>query len=186
PIYTQDPNLKYVDKTRVALWNSIAAQFAATVSPSAQATLKAYYEQQLKAVKLMKDNGVMILAGSDLGGGWVIPGFSLHQEFRELAAAGLTPLQVLQATTLNGAKFVGREATMGAVEQGKNADLVLLDADPMSDVANLSRVSAVFLRGKHYSRAALDRLLADVAAGNATKALQPLSSLADPSHPPHH
>lgn len=186
PVYTQDPNLKYVDKTRVALWAQTGAQFAATVTPTAQATLRAYYDLRLKAVKLMQQSGVKILAGSDLGGGWVIPGFSLHQEFRELAAAGLTPLEVLQSTTLNGAQFAGRESTMGTVEKGKNADLVLLEANPLADVANLDKVSAVFLRGKLYSRAALDKLLADVAAGYAVQAMQPLSSLIDPNHPPHY
>ena len=109
----------------------------------------------------------------------------LHQEFRELAAAGLTPLEVLQATTLNGAKFIGREATMGTVEVGKNADLVLLDANPMVDVANLDRIGAVVLRGKYYSRANLDRLLADVATGYAAQPQQALSTLLDPSHAPH-
>ncbi|HEX2544133.1 MAG TPA: amidohydrolase family protein [Ramlibacter sp.] len=186
PVYTQDPNLKYVDKTRVAAWNAAAAQYASIVSPAAQQTLRNYYALQLKALKLMKDNGVKILAGSDLGGGWVIPGFGLHQEFRELAAAGLTPLEVLQATTLSGARFVGREATMGTVEAGKNADLVLLQANPLADVANLDRIDAVFLRGKFYARAALDKLLADVAAGYAAQPQRPLSTLVDPSHPPHY
>ena len=133
----------------------------------------------------MQQAGVKILAGSDLGGGWVIPGFSLHQEFRELAAAGLSPLQVLQATTLNGARFAGREATMGTVEQGKNADLVLLNGNPIADVANLHQVNAVFLRGKYYSRVALDKLLADVATGYAAQAAQPLATRVDPDHPPH-
>ncbi|CAN5774893.1 amidohydrolase family protein [soil metagenome] len=187
PIYTNDANLKYVDKARVASWRTVANQFATTVSASSQATLQAYYALQLKAVKLMKDNGVKILAGSDLGGGWVIPGFGLHQEFRELAAAGLTPLEVLQATTLSGARFVGREATMGTVEQGKNADLVLLDANPIADVANLDRVNGVFLRGRYYSRAALDKLLSDVAAGYAAQPEATAQSVtADPTHPPHY
>jgi Amidohydrolase family len=186
PVYTNDPNLKYVDKTRVASWKATGAQYAATVTPAAQATLQAYYALQLKAVKLLKDNGVKILAGSDLGGGWCIPGFSLHQEFRELAAAGLTPLEVLQATTRNGAQFAGRESTMGTVEKGKNADLVLLDANPLTDVANMDKVSSVFLRGKFYSRPALDKLLADVAAGYAAQPVKLFSAVIDPNHPPHY
>jgi hypothetical protein len=185
PVYTNDPNLKYVDKTRVALWTATAAQYASTITPSSQATLRAFYATQQKGAKLMQQNGVKILAGSDLGGGWCIPGFSLHQEFRELAAAGLTPLEVLQATTLNGAQFAGREASMGTVEKGKNADLVLLDGNPIADAANLDKVAAVFLRGKHYPRSALDKLLSDVATAYAAQSLKPLSSLIDPDHLPH-
>jgi cytosine/adenosine deaminase-related metal-dependent hydrolase len=75
---------------------------------------------------------------------------------------------------------------MGTVEKGKNADLVLLDANPIADVANLDKVSSVFLRGKFYSRATLDKLLATVAAGYAAQPTQPLSSLIDPDHPPHY
>jgi cytosine/adenosine deaminase-related metal-dependent hydrolase len=84
--------------------------------------------------------------------------------------------------TLNGAQFVGREATMGTVEQGNNADLVLLDANPIADVANLDKISAVVLKGKYYSRTALDRLLSDVAAGYAAAPLKELSTALDPTH----
>ena len=180
--FRQDPNLQYVDKTRRALWESIAQQYQSTVTPANRAVLQKYYTLQLKVVKMLQDNGVKIMAASDLGGGLVIPGFSLHQEFKELAAAGLTPLQVLQATTINGARFVGREATMGSVEAGKNADLVLLDANPLDDVANLDKVSAVFLRGKYYSRSALDKILANVSSAYATQPLRELWTALDPTH----
>ena len=182
PAYRNDPNLIYVDKTRRALWEARNAAYATTVTPSARATLQQFYQLRLKVTKLLQQNGVKILAGSDLGGGWVIPGFGLHQEVRELAAAGLTPLQILQATTLNGAQFLGREARMGTVDSGKNADLVLLDANPIADVANLDKISAVVLRGKYYSRSALDKLLSDVAAAYAAQPLLDLSTAIDPNH----
>ena len=185
PLYLTDPNLKYVDKTRLALWQQTAQVYTGHVTPESRAVIQQTYAQLLKIVKLMKQNGVPMLAGSDLGGGWVIPGFSLHQEFRELAAAGLSPLEVLQMTTLDGARFLGRESTMGTVEAGKNGDLVLLDGNPIADVANLDKVSSVFLRGKHYSRTALDKLLSDVAAAVAIEPLRPLASALDPNHPPH-
>lgn len=179
PAYLNDPNLKYVDKTRIALWNTIAAQYTATVPAPAQQTLQSFYALQRRMVGMMQQYGVKILAGSDLGGGWVIPGFSLHQEFAELAAAGLTPLQVLQAATLNGAQFVGREGTMGTVEPGKQADLVLLEANPLIDVAHLGR------RGKYFPAAELDKMLADAAHRYTAEPAKKVSSLADSSHPPH-
>ena len=131
------------------------------------------------AVKLMQDNGARILAGSDLGGDWVVPGFSLHQEFGELRAAGLSPLQVLQAATLSGAQFAGRDATMGSVEVGKLADLVLLDANPLEDSKNLDRIAAVFMRGKHFSRSALDKMLEQVAADYAAQPHPNMRAAAD-------
>ena len=87
----------------------------------------------------------------------------MHQEFRELAAAGLSPLEILQMSTLNVAEFLHREATMGTVDEGKNGDLVLLDANPIADVANLSKISAVVLNGKYFSQPQLEKLKADVA-----------------------
>jgi predicted amidohydrolase YtcJ len=85
-------------------------------------------------------------------------------------------------TTLNGAQFLNREATMGTVEPGKNADLVLLDANPIGDAANLSKIAAVFLNGKYFSKAALDKLKSDVAAAYNAQAVQPLSAVLDPNH----
>jgi hypothetical protein len=162
PLYRNDPNLKYLDRKRVAMWDSVGDQFA-KLPPSAVATLQKYYGLQKAVTVLMQKNGVKILAGSDTGGVWVIPGFGLHQEFHELAASGLSPLQVLQATTLNAAEFLHRDASAGTVEAGKDADLVLLDANPIVDVAALDKISGVVLRGKYFSKAGLDKLKSDVA-----------------------
>ena len=113
---------------------------------------------------------------------WVIPGFALHQEFALLAASGITPLEILQMTTLNGAQFLNREATMGTVALGKNADLVLPDANPIADVANMSKIAGVVLRGKYFSKAALDKLKADVAATYASVTIQTVAASVEPAH----
>lgn len=160
PLYRNDPALAHVDKDTRALWERLAHQYESTVPASAAATFQRYYSQQKQVVGLLARNGVKLMAGSDLGGIWVIPGISLHQEFEELAEAGLTPLQILQMTTLNGAAFLRREAEMGTVEAGKNADLVLLSENPLADVRNLSRISAVVLKGRYLDRKALDALIA--------------------------
>ncbi len=162
--YRTDPNLAYVNKSTRGLWELLGQAFTTTLPTTAVTTLSNFYAMQQKTLKMMKQSGVKMLAGSDLGGVWVIPGFSLHQEFRELAASGLTPLEILQMTTLNGAEFMNRTSTMGTVDEGKNADLVMLDANPVDDVANLSKISAVVLKGKYFSKSALDKLKSDVAA----------------------
>jgi imidazolonepropionase-like amidohydrolase len=92
-----------------------------------------------------------------------VAGFSLHQEFALLAQAGFSPLKILQMTTLNPAKFYGREATMGSVELGKDADLVLLDANPIESTVNLDRINAVVRNGAFYSRDSLDKKLREIA-----------------------
>lgn len=163
PAYAADPNLQYADPASRALWQDVANQFAKTVPEQVAATYRRFYELQMRIVKLFKEEGVSMLAGPD-GGQWAVPGFALHREFDELARAGLSPLDVLQMTTLDGARFLGREAHLGTVEEGKNADLVLLEANPVESTANLHRIGAVFLKGRYLDRVALDKLKAGVAA----------------------
>lgn len=175
--YRTDPNLMYVDKTTRATWEAAAVRFESNIPASAATTFRQYYAQQQTMPKFLKQNGVKLLAGSDLSSisPWVVPGFSLHQEYRLLAASGLSPLEILQSTTLNGAEFLGRQATMGTVEEGKNADLVLLDGNPIQDVANLDRISGVMLKGKYFSKDALDKMKSDVAAAQASQPARQLS-----------
>ena len=121
---------------------------------------KAAYRQmfatQQAVTRMMRQSGAIMLAGSDTGVAsvWVIPGFGRHEEFRELAAAGLSNLDILQMATLNGAQFLHREASMGAVEEGKNADLLLLDANPIADV---------LLKGRYLDRDGLAKMKSDTA-----------------------
>lgn len=181
PAYRNDANLAYVDRGRRALWQQVGAQFA-SLPASAAASLQQYYGLQQKVTKMMADSGVRMLTGSDLSGVWVVPGVSLHQEFRELAVAGLTPLAILQAATLNGAQFLHREATMGSVAPGKNADLVVLDANPLADVANLDKISGVVLRGKYFDAPALAKMKSDVAAAYAAQPAPTQAAALDPTH----
>jgi imidazolonepropionase-like amidohydrolase len=102
---------------------------------------------------------VPILAGTDELNPYVFPGFSLHDELALLVKAGLSPRDALRAATINPAKFFGKEATMGTVDVGKTADLVLLDADPLADIANTKKIRAVISRGRLLDREALDRML---------------------------
>ncbi|MBS0454868.1 MAG: amidohydrolase family protein [Proteobacteria bacterium] len=161
PAYRSDPNLRFMPAPVRQMWSELGAQFPQRISAADREVYRRLFNLQLRFTKLLQDAGVPLLAGSDMGGSiWVVPGFSLHQEFDLMAQAGLSPLQVLQAATLNGARFLQREGTMGTVEVGKNADLVLLDADPLQDVANLHKVSGVVRAGMYYPAPALHRLQA--------------------------
>ena len=183
PLFAADANLVYVPKDVKASWNAIAAGFTA-IPASGKASLRQYYDLQKTLTRLMKRGGVKMLAGSDSAriAVWMIPGFSLQQEFRELAAAGLSPLEILQMTTLNGAEFLGRTSTMGTVEEGKNADLVLLDANPIADVANFAKIGAVFLKGRYFSKTALDKLKSDLAGAVASQPAVSMSAVTMPDH----
>ena len=93
------------------------------------------------------------------------PGLSMGQEFQELARAGLSPLKILQMTTRDPARFLGRTETMGSVTVGKDADLVLLSANPLSEASNLTRISGVIRSGHYHSRDELALLRRRIASG---------------------
>jgi imidazolonepropionase-like amidohydrolase len=108
----------------------------------------------------MSRAGVPLLAGTDTGNPYCFPGFSLHDELVLLVKAGLTPTESLRAATLNPAKFFGLDQKLGTIEQGKLADLVLLEANPLEDIRNTQRIDAVIMNGRFYDRKALDKMLA--------------------------
>jgi imidazolonepropionase-like amidohydrolase len=116
------------------------------------------FAELMEVVRQMNRAGVALMAGTDLAGPR-IPGFSLHGELALLVAAGLTPLQALRAATLTPAIFSNRATEIGTVAAGKVADLVLLDADPLQDIRNTQRISAVLVGGKLLERGDLDALL---------------------------
>jgi imidazolonepropionase-like amidohydrolase len=120
-------------------------------------------------VRIFDEEGVKMMAGSDVGGsGWEIPGFALHQEFDQLAAAGLTPLRILQMATINAAEFLGRTDTMGTLEPGKDADIVLLGADPVENVAHLHDIAGVIRAGRYYSAETLTSTIESIAETHST------------------
>lgn len=123
-------------------------------------------------VGLLHEAGVPLLAGSDTGNPFVVPGFSLHTELELLVRAGLSSLAALRTATVNPARFLEATDSLGTVEAGKLADLVLLDADPLADIRNAAKIRAVITDGRYLDRTALDLLLADArrAAGPPTVA----------------
>ena len=158
PAYARDPDLKYVSADDRRMWTEIAHDFAVLPPPERNPVLARLWPLQLRLVKLFDEAGVPMMAGTDEGAQWLVPGASLHQEFDLLAQAGVPPLHVLRMATLNGAVFLGRGAAMGAVEPGKAADLVLLDADPTRAVAAMHTVRAVVRAGAFYDRDDLEAL----------------------------
>ena len=166
PEYESHPDLRYMPPKRIDTWRQVTAKFkklpAAMRSTYAQA-----YPRQLRLMKALSDAGVRMIAGTD--GGWLAgPGLNLQEEFAELAKAGIAPLKILQMTTINAAEYLDRADTMGRVAPGRDADLVLLEANPLEDAVNLGAIAGVVRAGVHYARPALDALRDRVAANRGT------------------
>lgn len=114
-------------------------------------------------VQSIRQNHNLMLAGTDssafLENEGDPPGVSLQDELALLVDSGFTPIEGLRAATLNPADFLGLSETLGSVEVGKTADLVLLDANPLDDIRNTERIAAVISRGRYLDRLTLDRLI---------------------------
>lgn len=163
--HSADPELAYIGP-------GIRATYQWRIDRAAKATTEAIAarhevnETTLRTLALLRDAGVRILAGTDAGflNSFNYPGFSLHDELALYVANGLTAREALAASVINGPALLGHSARYGAVAPGKAADLILLDADPLSDISATRRLRAVVRAGHLLDRPALDALLADIRA----------------------
>ncbi len=126
--------------------------------------LRSQYSVMQRLVRGLRDAGVPLLAGTDPFVPCVIPGFSMRDELEQLYEAGLTPFEVFQSATSNAARFLGMSDDTGTVAPGKIADLVLLDANPLDDVANIFRQDGVMLAGRWFPKAELQSRLSETAS----------------------
>jgi tetratricopeptide (TPR) repeat protein len=173
--FTRDGRRKYMPKDRMKYWEPRNNPFVSSNTSEDWAMMKKAFSKKLEIVKPMRRAGVKFIAGTDLANPYCFPGFSLHDELGLLVEAGLTPMEALQAATYNAAEFLGTMDSMGTVEAGKIADLVLLEANPLEEIGNTRKIAAVVVAGKYYSRSSLDEMLAKVEAiANLTSIAEPL------------
>jgi hypothetical protein len=156
PDWKQDSNIKYMPKAEFDIfvneWDSIIRNLWGPFNLKVE-------EKRRNIVSDMNEAGVGLLAGSDAGELGLIYGFSLHEELISLQNAGLTPLESLQTATLNPAKYQNATDSLGTVELGKIADLVLLNANPLENIRHTQEIEAVFTNGLYLNRKDLDSLL---------------------------
>ncbi len=123
--------------------------------PAALPKRMAVHLKHIELVRAMHRAGVQIMAGSDFSDWALLPGFDLHDELAFLVQAGFTPMEAIQAATIKPATFLGKKDSLGTVETGKIADLVLIDADPIENINHTRMINSVILGGKLIPIAAL-------------------------------
>ncbi len=149
------------------MWREIVIHhnpYVAAASPQRIEFLQAIVDFNQELVRAFVAAGIPVVAGTDAQVPGVVPGFSIHDEIAALARAGMTNLQALEAATRLPCEWLGVSAQRGTVEAGKQADLLLLDANPLEDLGNSRRISAVVLGGRYLSRAFLDQKMHELAA----------------------
>ena len=147
------PGIEHVTPALKLHWEKMAGS-----PPSA---LERELESRFGALALAADQaGVPLLAGTDLGDPYVVPGFALHDELQLMVAAGVSPLHALRSATIEPARELGLAGELGSIGPGKAADLVILDANPLSDIRNTRRIRAVVLNGRWFDANGLAHLSA--------------------------
>ena len=152
------PEIRYANPDDVTQWVGIKQKNMAAVPADQRQRFVALRRRLIKA---LRDGGAGLLLGSDAPQVWNVPGFSIHRELASYVAAGLTPYQALETGTRNVAVHTGTLDRAGTIESGKRADLVLLQANPLQDIANTWRISGVMIGGRWMPKADIDRRLAD-------------------------
>lgn len=156
--FRNDPRRRWIPEPRLRAWDR---DLDATAGGGDQ--MNAFYQGLfglgLRVTGILHEEGVRVLAGTDSPDTQCFPGASLHDELEHLARAGLSPLEVLRAATLDPAEHLGRDGRFGCVEVGRAADLVVLEEDPLLDVGAVRRIRAVVLRGRVFECEELDSLL---------------------------
>ena len=167
------PEMNYVPPRQKAYWNLRQGSVFAVSGYQ--------YRGAPAAVKILREKGVRVLVGSDAGYPLIAHGFSYVDELQNLVETGMSNLAVLRAGTIEAADFLGLGSEIGSIELGKTADLVLLDANPLSDIRNANKIAGVSLRGVWYDRPKIDQMLEELAVGLKNLAKDRWVGFDDPS-----
>ena len=117
-------------------------------------------DQRIKVLSILREEGAPVMVGTDTPNPFCFQGFSLHDEMENFLEAGYSAYETLRIATVDAARFAGELDQWGSIEEGKRADLILVDANPLQDLGVLRNPEAVLSNGYYFSRAALEDLLA--------------------------
>lgn len=158
------PEMRYLPRANQVGWGPATNPYTNRIPKFRAPSIMARYHLLEKLVATFQRAGVRMLVGTDAMNTGVIPGFSAHDELADLVTAGLTPFEALRAATANAAEFLAEPGDRGTVAAGQKADLLLLDANPLDDIANSRRIAGVMLRGRWMSREDLTAMLEELTA----------------------
>ena len=150
---TAYPELKYAPPGAVDAWvKAYNNRLAQTPREAANSIIK----NRTTILRALHRGGVKILMGTDAPQQFSIPGFSLHRELLRMRDAGMSNYEILKSGTVNVGEYFKATDSFGTIESGKRADLVLLTANPLADIANVSKIDGVMVRGKWLSRGEIE------------------------------
>jgi imidazolonepropionase-like amidohydrolase len=157
------PELKYMPPRMVEQWTTAQKNLASNPNFDA-ARARQTIASRMRLLRALHEAGVPVLLGTDAPQRFSVPGFSIHRELQRYVAAGLTPYEAIRSGTRSVGEHFRAQDAFGTVETGRRADLILVDGNPLQDVANLARRSGVVVRGTWLPEAEIQARLAKIAA----------------------
>ena len=159
--FLAQPDIRFYPQKTVEAWTRASKRYLSTAAPIEKR--EKYIRIRNLIVKAIYDAGGKIMAGSDTPEWLMLYGHTLHLELIDLRDAGLSNYTTLETATRNPATFLGLLDKTGTVEKGKRGDLVLLEANPLEDIANTQKRAGVMIKGKYFTQAEMDRWLDEIA-----------------------
>jgi len=158
-IFINDNRIAYLPGFVLEAWNQMMKPYTKSEIDNFANNTRLRYLFELSLIGKMNRKGVKFIAGTDFPNPYVFPGFSLHNELALMVKGGMPVLDALRSATINPALFMNKKADFGSVETGKLASLVLLNKNPLENIENTKTIETVIIRGKVYTRKALDLML---------------------------
>ena len=159
--FLAQPDIRFYPQKTVEMWTRASKRYLSTAAPVEKR--EKYIAIRNKIVKAIYDAGGKIMAGSDTPEWLMLYGHTLHLELIDLRDAGLSNYATLETATTNPAMFLGLLDQTGTIAEGKRADLILLDANPLEDVANTQKRAGVMIKGRYFTQSEMNRWLDEIA-----------------------
>lgn len=157
------PEMKYMPVSTLEDWKKRKEQSTGEDTGFDKGQWQKFDAIRKQLIKKLQDNGHGMLLGSDAPQLFNVPGFSIQKEMQDMAEAGMTNLEIIQAGTINPAKYFNMEDTFGQVKEGLEADLVLIDGNPLEDLKALQKIYGVIRQGRWIAKSKIDKRLEMIA-----------------------
>jgi hypothetical protein len=164
--FTNDERTRYLAEETRTYWKETVKKDLQNHSPEDWQNFRRRYEVEKKIVKILADENVLIMAGTDFDDAFCFPGFSLHDELTLFVQFGMRPIDALRTATINPVAYLKMTDSLGTIERGKRADFVLLNDNPLTDITNTKNIFALMINGKLFTSGELQSLKDEVLKRN--------------------